>query len=65
VDEYLVFDSEEEGDDTDDAETNEDLTDEEKDIQEVVEKRTFFLLHLRSSFIHRIAMTNELNDVSL
>jgi hypothetical protein len=38
VDEYLVFDSEEEGDDTDDAETNEDLTDEEKDIQEVVEK---------------------------
>ncbi|KAM0904122.1 hypothetical protein ACQ4PT_018233 [Festuca glaucescens] len=37
LDEYLVFDSEEEGDDTGDAETNEDLTDEEKDIQEMEE----------------------------
>ena len=34
-----MFDSEEEeSDDAGDAETNEDLTDEEKDIQEVVEK---------------------------
>jgi hypothetical protein len=42
VDEYLVFDSEEDSDDTGDAETNEDLTDKEKVIQEVVEKEHFF-----------------------
>jgi hypothetical protein len=38
VDEYSVFDSEEEeeGGDARDEKTNEDLTDEEKDIQEVV-----------------------------
>lgn len=39
VEEYSVFDSEEEeeeGEDAGDVESNDDLTDEEKDIQEVV-----------------------------
>jgi hypothetical protein len=58
VDEYSVFDSEEEEDGSDAgvAETNEDLTDEERDIQEVV-YNIFFLIILSPISIHSIGMT--------
>lgn len=50
MEEYSVFGSEEEVDDPRDADTDEDLTEEEKDIQEVVLKEYILFIILSSSF---------------
>lgn len=42
MEDYSVYGSEEEADDPPDAETDEDLTDEERDVHEVVKKFSMF-----------------------